>query len=142
VVLLLQEWIPIEPNHFICDTICVEKVSHSFSHKQHNLGKARHLKRVFWEYLLTMVGKIYVNAPVNSNMITTTVTVILITPLPHSQYVTTSMLRAIPQSRRSAKERIRSRRYTRYIRLADSEYTRFRIFPVNGLDHDSDHSSK
>jgi hypothetical protein len=30
---------------------------------------------------LTIVGRIYVNAPVNSNMMTTTVTVILMTPL-------------------------------------------------------------
>lgn len=30
---------------------------------------------------VTMVGRMYVRAPVNSNMITTTVTVIRITPL-------------------------------------------------------------
>ena len=30
---------------------------------------------------LTIVGRIYVKAPVNSNMMTTTVTVILMTPL-------------------------------------------------------------
>lgn len=69
----------------------------------------------------------YVRAPVNSNIITTTVTVILMTPLP--MYRSSSELscqyshglKFPPQCCGCAKEGIRSRRYARDIRSTRSE---------------------
>jgi len=80
-VFFLEKWIPIEPNHFICNTVRTQEVANGFCHQQHNLYKYIFSHDIAQKTCITIVGRIYVNAPVSSNMITTTVTVIRITPL-------------------------------------------------------------
>ena len=81
-ILLLKERESVKSDHLISDPIRAKEVSHGFSYKQNDL-RAIWLGMGTWEDKnpSTMVGRIYVKAPVSSNMITTTVTVILITPL-------------------------------------------------------------
>ena len=80
--LFLKERESVKPDHLIRDPVRAEEVSHGFSYKQNNL-RTIWLAMGIWSDKTpsTMVGRIYVRAPVSSNMITTTVTVILITPL-------------------------------------------------------------
>jgi hypothetical protein len=87
VILVLKDRIAIKSNRLICNATGPKEVADGFCYQYDNLERIG-IKDLNFEgrtfliaIRLTIVGKIYVNAPVSSNMITTTVTVILITPL-------------------------------------------------------------
>lgn len=81
-ILFLKKGESVKPDHLIRDPVRAKEVSDGFGYKQNDLT-AIWSEMGTWEDKnpSTMVGRIYVKAPVSSNMITTTVTVILITPL-------------------------------------------------------------
>ena len=127
VFLLFQEGIAIESNHFIRNPVCSQKVAHCFCDKQDDLDKVWvNETSPYRSGSPTIVGRMYVKAPVSSNIITTTDTVRRITPLSNvgvtCAWVTKR--KTLPQCRCCAQERIRSRRDTRDIRLADCKYSR------------------
>ena len=80
-VLFLQERVTIEFDNLFSDTVRTQEVSDGLCDKNNNLKKRLALRVPAVRSLLTIVGRMYVRAPVSSNMMTTTVTVILITPL-------------------------------------------------------------
>ena len=82
VVLLFQERKTVKANHFVSDPIRSEKVTNSFRDQEDDL-RSLHMRLIVSVCMNghTMVGKMYVNAPVSSNIMTTTDTVILMTPL-------------------------------------------------------------
>ena len=82
VFLLFQEGIAIESNHFIRNPVCSQKVAHCFCDKQDDLDKVWvNETSPYRSGSPTIVGRMYVKAPVSSNIITTTDTVRRITPL-------------------------------------------------------------
>ena len=85
-VIFLQERVSIKTNGFLRNSPYAEKISHGLGHQKHDL--VEHTIRRGGNFKLrkqkrTIVGRMYVRAPVSSNMMTTTVTVIRITPLRH-----------------------------------------------------------
>lgn len=86
VIILVQEWEAVKAYSFLGYPAGAKEVSNGFCYQKHDLRRIRH-KYAFgteWVTQLTIVGRMYVKAPVSSNIITTTVTVILITPLYNS----------------------------------------------------------
>lgn len=83
-IFLLKKGEAVEANHVVCDTSTAEEVADAFRKDQHDL-KHRFSDQLqiddSVESSLTIVGKMYVRAPVSSNMMTTTVTVIRVIPL-------------------------------------------------------------
>ena len=88
-ILILQQRKSVETNHLIGNSSAAELIADCFRHHHDNLSRCA-VSTPYCENVgrgkkrLTIVGRIYVNAPVSSNMITTTVTVILVIPLPVS----------------------------------------------------------
>lgn len=80
-VVLLEEGEPVEADHLVRDAICTEEVADGLRHQQDDLRKRLEHTRRPRTARRTIVGRMYVSAPVSSNMITTTVTVNRITPL-------------------------------------------------------------
>lgn len=80
--------------------------------------------------LLTIVGRIYVRAPVSSNMMTTTVTVILMIPLRTRQLSDLMRTSSLPESRSSAKKRVGPRCDARHIWLTYCKHARMFVVPV------------
>lgn len=78
---IVQERETIEPDHSICNATVPEAVTHSFGYSNHNLQYVRDACYRSERITLTIVGKMYVKAPVSSNRMTTTDTVICIIPL-------------------------------------------------------------
>jgi hypothetical protein len=81
-IVLFQKRETIESNHFLCDSVGSKKITNGFGNENDDLEE-RHVEECRKKRLdkLTIVGSMYVKAPVSSNMMTTTVTVILMTPL-------------------------------------------------------------
>jgi hypothetical protein len=83
-VFLLKERITVKTDGLVCHTAPSEDIADGFRHEQHDLRdvpSAGSIKPRTAFVLPTMVGKMYVKAPVNSNIMTTTVTVIRVIPL-------------------------------------------------------------
>ena len=82
----MEEWVPIEPDHLVGNAVFAKIISYELGDEEYDLvvriglGTSG-LKVDIYAILLTIVGRMYVRAPVSSNMITTTVSVIRITPL-------------------------------------------------------------
>lgn len=82
-ILFIQEGKSIECNHLICYAPFSKEIGNGLCHHQNDLQMIQSAINVSEGKKLehTIVGSIYVKAPVNSNMITTTVTVIRMMPL-------------------------------------------------------------
>ena len=85
-ILFLQERVTVELDNLFGDSSSPQEVSDGLCDKNDNLERAWALRESAAHGLLTIVGRIYVRAPVSSNMITTTVTVILVIPLRIPQF--------------------------------------------------------
>lgn len=83
-IFLVEEREAIKSDHLVCYPAFAKLIRHCLCHHQNNL-RAAVISLVLYHRLvmqwLTIVGRMYVRAPVSSNMMTTTVTVIRMIPL-------------------------------------------------------------
>ena len=82
VIIFLKKRVPIKADGFIGNPSYCQEISYSFGHQKHDLWvKYQTSDFPLYGGIRTMVGRMYVRAPVSSNIMTTTVTVMRITPL-------------------------------------------------------------